>query len=130
MKKPKTPSPEPRKAKSGKPLKAARSDSVDPLFAPIVRAFAARSDVSPKKMFSSKSVLSVDGRIFAMLVRGKFVAKLPKARVDALVTGGKGEYFDPGHGRLMKEWVAMASSNSSWLGLAQEAYAFVKGLAR
>lgn len=39
-------------------------------------------------MFSSSSVLNVNGKIFAMLVKGKFVAKLPKARVDELVGGG------------------------------------------
>jgi hypothetical protein len=39
-----------------------------------------------------------------MLVKGRFVAKLPRGRVDELVSGGSGEYFDPGHGRLMKEW--------------------------
>jgi len=30
-----------------------------------------------------------------------------KDRVDELVSGGNGEYFDPGHGRLMKEWVTI-----------------------
>jgi hypothetical protein len=51
--------------------------------------------------------LKVDGKIFAMHSKGKFVAKLPKDRVDELVRAGKGEYFDPGHGRLMKEWVSL-----------------------
>ena len=47
-------------------------------------------------MFSSSNVLSVNGKIFAMLVRGKLVVKLPKQRVDGLVAGRAGTYFDPG----------------------------------
>ncbi len=54
-------------------------------------------------MFSSSNVLSVNGKIFAMLVRGKLVVKLPKQRVDGLVAGRAATYFDPGHGRLMKQ---------------------------
>jgi hypothetical protein len=33
--------------------------------------------------------------------------KLPRERVDELVEAGAGHRFDPGHGRLMKEWVAL-----------------------
>jgi hypothetical protein len=32
---------------------------------------------------------------------------------------------DPGHGRLMKEWVALDGEASSWVELAQEARRFV-----
>ena len=38
----------------------------------------------------------------------------------------QGEYFDPGHGRLMKEWVAVADGSISWLELAREAHIFAK----
>jgi hypothetical protein len=48
-------------------------------------------------------VLSVNGKIFAMLVKGKLVVKLPKQGVDELVAARAGTYFDPGHGRLMKQ---------------------------
>jgi hypothetical protein len=62
---------------------------------------------------------------------GKFVAKLPRDRVDELVRLGRGEYFDPGHGRLMKEWVAVADgTTSSWVDLAREACRFVRGVER
>jgi hypothetical protein len=61
-----------------------------------------------------------------MHVKGKFVAKLPKERVDDLVRQGKGDYFDPGHGRLMKEWVALTAGRPSWVELAREAHRFVK----
>ena len=39
----------------------------------------------------------------------------------------RGEHFDPGHGRLMKEWVAVGSGKAPWVTLAKEAYRFVKG---
>jgi hypothetical protein len=67
------------------------------------------------------------GKIFAMLASDDaFVVKLPKSRVDALVASGDGERFDPGHGRLMKEWVAIEpTSEVEWLPLARDALAFV-----
>jgi hypothetical protein len=100
---------------------------VDPRFAPVAAAFAGDRRVSRRKMFSSDSVLSVHGKIFAMLARGKFVAKLPKERVDALVRAGTGERFDPGHGRLMKEWIAVGPGRADWIALAKEAYLNVRG---
>ncbi len=99
---------------------------VDPSFEPVAAAFAQNPDVSRRKMFSSSSVLTVNGKIFAMLVKGKLVAKLPKHRVEELVGGGNGERFDPGHGRLMKEWVAVAAGQVLWIELAKEAHRFVK----
>jgi len=98
---------------------------VDPLFVPIVEAFAGNKLVARKRMFSSHNVLSVKNKIFAMLSRGNFVAKLPKARVDELVAKRVGKHFDPGHGRLMKEWLSVPPGRASWIDLAKEAYAFV-----
>jgi hypothetical protein len=73
-------------------------------------------------------VLSVNGKIFAMLGRGSsLVVKLPKARVDELVNLGKGKHFDPSHGRLMKEWVAVEVGAAPWVELAEEAHRFVGG---
>ncbi len=100
---------------------------VDPRFAPVVAAFAMDRHVSQKKMFSSHNVLNVKGKIFAMLVKDKIVVKLPRDRVDELVSARRGAYFDPGHGRLMKEWVAVEAGKVNWVDLATEAYHFVKG---
>jgi hypothetical protein len=94
-------------------------------FARVTAAFADDPSVVRKRMFSSDNVLSVRGKIFAMLVRGALVVKLPRARAEALVASGKGQPFDPGHGRLMKEWVAVPSGASPWVPLAREAHAFV-----
>ena len=72
--------------------------------------------------------LKVNGKLFALMSsQGKLVAKLPRRRVDALVSSGRAEHFDPGHGRLMKEWVAVDRGGASWVDLAREAYRFVKG---
>jgi hypothetical protein len=98
----------------------------DPRFAPVVAAFAKNRRVSQKRMFSSSNVLNVGGKIFAMLVKGKLVVKLPKHRVDELVGSGTGAYFDPGHGRLMKEWITVGAGKANWVELASEAYNFVK----
>lgn len=97
-----------------------------PGFAAVVAAFANDHRVTRKRMFSSDNVLNVNGKIFAMLVTGKLVAKLPRARVDELVSGGIGERFDPGHGRVMNEWVAVGAGRAPWVGLAKEAYHFVR----
>lgn len=75
-------------------------------------------------MFGSMG-LKVGGKVFAMLVKGRLVVKLPKERVEALVASGGGEYFDPGHGRIMKEWVAVEPGNGDWQSLAREAKHFV-----
>ena len=98
------------------------SDGSAASFAPVVAAFAADRGVSRRRMFSSENVLSVNGKIFAMLVQGKLVAKLPKHRVDELVSAGQGERFDPGHGRLMKEWIAVETGAVPWVALAHEAH--------
>jgi hypothetical protein len=75
------------------------------------------------------SALKVNGKIFAMLSStDAFVVKLPRVRVDALMASGDGVRFDPGHGRLMKEWLAVApASTHDWTTLAREALAFVAG---
>jgi hypothetical protein len=99
---------------------------IDPSFAPVAAAFAKDREVGLGRMFSSSSVLNVKGKIFAMLVKGKLVVKLPREQVADLVASGEGAYFDPGHGRLMKEWVAVAGARPTWIALAREAHAFVK----
>jgi TfoX/Sxy family transcriptional regulator of competence genes len=102
-------------------------------FATIVEALLSNPDVTPpsdvpqsKKKFGS-SGLRIHNKIFAMLVKGKLVVKLPKHRVDALIASGDGDRYDPRHdGRLMKEWVSIEpTSEEEWLPLAREAMEFV-----
>ena len=85
---------------------------------------------APGKTGFGSSALWTNDHIFAMLVRGRLVVKLPRPRVDALVASGAGERFDPGHGRPMKEWLTVAAASEElWLSLAGEAMAFVAGAA-
>ena len=101
-------------------------------FAKIVQALSRYSGVTPpdttqsKKRFGS-SGLKVHDKIFAMISsRDEFVVKLPQQRVDALISSGQGKRFDPGHGRLMKEWLTVeTTSGEVWLRLAKEAMEFV-----
>jgi len=102
----------------------------DQYFESVAAAFAHDPDVTRKRMFSSDNVLVVKGKIFAMLVKEKFVAKLPGDRVDGLVGRGIGSRFDPGHGRLMKEWLAVPVGRTPWVTLAKEAYRYVKPVHR
>ena len=101
-------------------------------YAAIVEVLVDEEDVNVgtrgKNGFGS-SALQVNGRIFAMISSaGSFVVKLPKQRVEALEAAGAGQKFDPGRGRLMKEWLALdANSTQEWLGLAREALSFVRG---
>lgn len=96
-------------------------------FQAVADAFAGVRRVEPGRMFGSPG-LKVGGKVFAMLVKERLVVKLPKARVDELVRDGFGEYFDPGHGRLMKEWLsAPAGGQADWVELARSALTYVGG---
>ena len=103
-------------------------DDAERRFARVVDALAKKPRVSSgtTKGFGS-GALKVNGKIFAMLSsKREFVVKLSKARVDELVDAGCGARFDPGRGRLMKEWLAVDPGYHDWEGLAEEAYGFVR----
>jgi hypothetical protein len=69
--------------------------------------------------------LRFHNKIFAMLVRGRLVVKLPTARVDGLVAAGEGDRFDANKGTPMREWLSLAPSSSlDWSHLADEALTF------
>jgi TfoX/Sxy family transcriptional regulator of competence genes len=99
-------------------------------FEELVERFAGDPSVTPPApgrggKFGS-SGLKADGKIFAMVSRGELVVKLPRERVDELIAAGTGTRFDPGHGRVMKEWVSISPSHARlWQRLAEEAREFV-----
>ncbi len=99
-------------------------------FAAVVAALARNPSISHSKagsrLFGSET-LKVHDKIFAMLSSsGNLVVKLPKARVEDLVTAGVGQRFDANQGRPMKEWLEVApASSQDWLELAREALEFV-----
>jgi hypothetical protein len=105
-------------------------DDTETRFAKIVRSLKNAPGVtvgtSKKKGFGS-SALCIGEKIFAMVSsRGNFVVKLPRDRVDTLVAAEAGVRFGPGHGRVMKEWLAVdPKSREDWLALAKEALVFV-----
>ena len=72
--------------------------------------------------------MRVNHRIFAMLDQGSLVVRLPRRRVDTLIASGDGVQFDPGHGRAMKDWVAVGEGSlEDWMSLVHEAKDFVGG---
>jgi hypothetical protein len=111
----------------GKPRARSRTSETpirDARFASVVAAFAGDRKVIPPglgKGFGS-GALKVNGKIFAMMSsKGNFVVKLSEERVDALIAAGSGTRFDPGHGRLMKEWLVVTADHKFWVPLAREA---------
>jgi hypothetical protein len=104
-------------------------------FAALVEAFDGTPGVtlpgeSGRRGFGAEA-LKVDGSIFAMLVQGALVLKLPEARVDELVTSASGGPFDAGKGRPMREWVALADGDPGTdLPLAREALEHVRSRRR
>jgi hypothetical protein len=72
------------------------------------------------------NALKVNGKIFAMVSsRGQLVFKLPAARTRELTDEGVGTPFDPGRGRLMREWlVLLKPSRVRARTLANEALEF------
>jgi hypothetical protein len=106
--------------------KGDKAAEVDPRFAPVIAAFTKDPQVTYGGKGFGSTGLKVNGKLFAMISsKGSFVAKLPKDRVSELVRLGKGEPFDPGHGRLMKEWIVIHDKKGSWIELAEEARRFV-----
>ena len=103
--------------------------SCDERFAMVVSAFADDREVSlpgSGKGFGSRA-LKMNGKIFAMMSsKGHFVVKLSEDRVNALIAAGKGTRFDPGRGRLMKEWLVVAVDHKFWVPLAREARKLLK----
>ena len=98
------------------------------IWEPIAKHQRTERDVTAGTGFGTNEGLRVSGKIFAMLVRGELVVKLPKDRVDALVDSGAGRRFDAGKGRPMKEWASVpASASRRWKGLVEEARVFVGG---
>jgi hypothetical protein len=81
--------------------------------------------VEKARMFASDG-LKTGGKFFAMVSKGELVLKLPAERVDEIVAAGEGRRFDPGHGRLMKEWASLRPADEeACAAYVEEARAFV-----
>jgi hypothetical protein len=71
------------------------------------------------------NALKINNKIFAMLVGGRLVVKLPRTRVTELIGTGRGQPFDAGKGTPMKEWVALTGDEAECRALVVEAQAFI-----
>jgi hypothetical protein len=97
-----------------------------PEFEAIVARFEGEPEVEQGTNFRSPG-LRVRRKIFAMLVDGELVVKLPADRCAELVAAGHGRPFRSG-GRELREWVAVGDEHADeWLRLAEDAHAFVGG---
>lgn len=100
------------------------------LFDELVADYRDRPGVAFGWMMSSPG-LRINGKIFAMLVRGHLVVKVPAPRAAELVADGAGVPFEPRPGRPMREWVLVEPrSGVDWGTLAAEAFAYVATLGK
>ena len=105
----------------------AASRDAEERFERLTTRFTSDPAVSQGTGFGSSPGLRVRGKIFAMLAGDSLVVKLPKDRVDELVASGVAARFDPGHGRVMKEWaIVPVGEADDWERLAADAFAFVE----
>ena len=106
--------------------------SVQQRFDALVDALVTRPGVGPPGSGSGRgfgsTALTVDGHIFAMVVGGALVLKLPAHRVEGLIAAQTGIPFTAANGRPMREWIALDHGTPEFdLALAEEALAFVRG---
>jgi hypothetical protein len=66
----------------------------------------------------------VDGKVFAMWVRGALVVKLPQSEIDAAVAAERGERLSMGK-RVMKDWLVVHEDERRWPAIARRACAYV-----
>ncbi len=104
-------------------------DDVRARYEDLVDALIGIPGVTPPRGGSGfgRSSLRYQGKIFAMLVRGRLVVKLPAGRVSELCAAGEGMHFDANKGTPMREWLSLdPDSEQPWLPLAREALDFAR----
>ena len=66
--------------------------------------------------------LKVGNKMFAMFSKGDLLLKMPPERVAAIIAAGRGLPYDPGTGKVLKNYVLIPASNKrSWIKLCEEA---------
>lgn len=103
-----------------------RSSDPEAAFAAVAAPLLAEPDVDEGTGFGANPGLRSNGKIFAMLVRGDLVVKLPAERCEELIDGGTATAFAVGR-RAMREWIAVEKVDAkTWQALASEARAFAR----
>ena len=75
--------------------------------------------------------LKIRKKMFAFPQEKNIILKLPKERVTEFLNSGEGLPYDPGNGKIMKEWVIIPEKLSDkWFELTEEAKEFAKSLAK
>lgn len=96
-------------------------------FESVVAALSKEGGVTAARMFGSDA-LKFKTRVFAMVVKGELVVKVSAERAQELLASKHASPFDPGHGRIMRQWVAIgARAKLDWCELAREALAHARG---
>jgi hypothetical protein len=107
----------------------ADADPVRERYLALVDALVGLDGVTPPPGGSGfgRGALRHRGKIFAMLVRGRLVVKLPEARVAEFISTGEGVAFDANKGTPMREWLSLdPESGLDWLSVASEALDFAR----
>jgi hypothetical protein len=100
--------------------------SADAAFAAIAELLLGEPEVSEGTGFGRNAGLRIRGKIFAMLVGGELVVKLPAERCAGLAANGSARPFESGRGRPLREWISVGEgARPEWPALAREALAFV-----
>jgi hypothetical protein len=98
------------------------------LFDELAAEYEGRSGVTVGETWHNPG-LKVNDKIFAMLVRGQLVVKLPAGQTTELIAAGTGTAFEPSPGRKMKEWLCVdppaRTKVDSWRRLIADAHTFV-----
>jgi hypothetical protein len=88
---------------------------------PLGTAFKSDKDVVHYKATS----LCVGRKVFAMIVKGELVVKLPAKRAQELVDAGRGRFHALGK-KVMKEWfVSPVARKAEWISVAKESRDYV-----
>lgn len=91
----------------------------------VAAALLPEPDVDEGTGFGTNPGLRTGGKIFAMLINGELVVKLPADRCAELVAAGSARPLEMGQ-RRMREWVRVREVDEArWRQLAQEARAYV-----